>query len=132
MPYMLDTDICIYIIKRKPEQIIKRFEKLSPGDVCLSVVTVSELYAGVEKSAFPERNREALEQFLLPFDIFGYGIEEAKIYGQIRAALEKLGTPIGAYDLMIAAHCLCRCFTLITNNSREFERVPGLIIENWL
>jgi tRNA(fMet)-specific endonuclease VapC len=129
---MLDTDICIYIIKSKPEQVIKRFKKLKPGDICLSIVTVSELYAGVEKSAFPERNRDALEQFLLPFDILDYGIEEAKIYGQIRANLEKSGMPIGAYDLMIAAHCLCRRFTLVTNNIREYERVPRLIIENWV
>lgn len=132
MPYMLDTNICIYIIKQKPEQVIKRFEKLSPGDVALSAVTVSELYTGVEKSAAPEKNRKALEQFLLPFDILDYGLEEARTYGQIRAFLEKAGTPIGAYDLMIAAHCLSKRYILVTNNIREFERVSDLMVENWL
>lgn len=132
MAYMLDTNICIYIIKQKPEQVIKRFDSLKPGDVCLSAVTVSELYAGVEKSAIPDKNRDALERFLTPVDIYDYGIEEAEIYGRIRAALEKAGTSIGPYDLMIAAHCISRDCVLVTNNMREFERVPGLKVENWL
>jgi tRNA(fMet)-specific endonuclease VapC len=124
--------MCIYIIKQRPTKVFKHFATLRPTDVCISSVAVSELFAGVEKSAFPDKNKAALEQFLLGLDILSYGLDEAKLYGQIRASLERVGMPIGPYDLMIAAHCISSGCALVTNNIKEFERVPKLTIENWV
>ncbi|GAB7140380.1 type II toxin-antitoxin system VapC family toxin [Deferribacterales bacterium RsTz2092] len=131
MLYMLDTNICIYIIKRKPQAVYRRLCALSPNNICISSIVVSELFVGVEKSSKPNENRDALWAFLSPFSVLDYGLAEAKIYGGVRAELERSGNIIGAYDMMIAAHAINLSAVLITNNIREFERVRGLQIENW-
>ena len=132
MRYMLDTNICIYLIKKKPARVMARFDELTVGDVGVSSVTVAELHFGVHKSRYPERNRRALEQFLLPLEIAAFGDRAAEAYGMVRAALERRGTPIGALDTLIAAHALSLEATLVTNNVSEFARVPGLQIDSWV
>lgn len=128
---MLDTNICIYLIRQRSPAALQRFEEFEVGEVGLSVVTVCELYYGVEKSARPAQNSRALEQFLLPLEILDFDTGAAVIYGRIRAALERKGTPIGPLDTLIAAHALACGATLVTNNTREFERVEGLSVEDW-
>jgi tRNA(fMet)-specific endonuclease VapC len=132
MKYMLDTSTCIYIIKRKPAQVIDRFRKLQVAQVGISTITLSELEYGVIKSSRPEQNHLALVQFLAPMEILSYGDEAAQHYGRLRVYLEKQGTPIGALDMLIAAHALSKDCVLITNNVKEFERVPNLKINNWI
>ena len=131
MRYMLDTNICIYIIKKKPAKVVDRLCALSISEVGISSITLAELEYGVAKSARPERNRDALIGFLTPLEIEAFGNEGAACYGALRAGLEKTGKPIGAMDLLIAAHALSLGAVLVTNNTREFERVPGLAMENW-
>ncbi|GAB6063597.1 type II toxin-antitoxin system VapC family toxin [Deferrisoma palaeochoriense] len=129
--YLLDTNICIYLIREKPEPVIRRFVRLPVSSVGISAVTLSELEYGVEKSSRPEQNRLALTRFLAPLEILPYDDEAARTYGRVRAHLERQGTPIGALDTLIAAHALAVGCTLVTNNEREFRRVPGLRMENW-
>ena len=131
MSHLLDTNICIYVIKRKPPVVLQRLARHALDEIAISSITVAELHFGVQKSQYPERNRRALEQFLLPLDVVAFDYAAAAIYGQIRATLERQGTPIGALDLLIAAHALSLGYTLVTNNEREFARVPGLKVENW-
>ncbi len=128
---LLDTNMCIYLIRQRSRRALRRFEEFEVGEVGVSVITVSELRYGVEKSTRPEQNREALERFLLPLEVVSFGLEATKSYGRIRAALEKQGTPVGPLDTLIAAHAASLGATLVTNNTREFERVPGLQIEDW-
>lgn len=130
--YMLDTNICIYIIKQKPVNVITRFHQLPISSIAISSITLSELEYGVMKSANPDQNRIALSQFVAPLEIFPYGDDAAESYGNIRAFLEKQGTPIGSLDMLIAAHAISANCTLVTNNEREFSRVPHLRIENWI
>ena len=132
MKYLLDTNICIYIIKQRPATVQARFSSLRIGDVGISTITFSELQYGVEKSSFPDRNRQALAQFLLLLEILDYSQDAAREYGKIRAALEKRGQPIGSLDLLIAAHAKAANLILVTNNVKEFARVPDLLIENWI
>lgn len=132
MTHLLDTNICIYLIKRKPAEVFQRFRQQAPGTVGVSSVTAGELWYGVFKSQSVTRNRAALEQFLLPLVIAEFTAEACLVYGEVRAALERVGTPIGPLDTMIAAHALQLGATLVTNNLREFERVPGLRTENWI
>ena len=132
MRYLLDTNICIYVIKRRPPQVLARFQRCTVGDIGLSTVTVAELQYGVAKSAFPERNQQALAAFTLPLEILAFDMPAAAAYGPIRATLERQGTPIGAMDLLIAAHAVSLGVILVTNNSREFGRVPGLQVDNWV
>lgn len=132
MKYMLDTNICIYIIKEKPPEVLEKFDSLQVGDVAISSVTLSELAYGVEKSLHPKKNGEALREFLLPLEIPSYDEAASYHYGAIRAFLEKKGQPIGALDLMIAAHARSLGFKLVTNNITEFSRVPQLKVENWV
>ena len=132
MRYMLDTNICIYLIKRQPNEVIDKFQGISPGEIAISSVTVAEMMYGVAKSRHQERNESALVSFLAPLEIVDFGFKAAQYYGIIRANLEKLGAPIGAYDLMIAAHALSLGLVLVTNNEREFQRIPDLIVENWV
>ncbi|KXG75827.1 tRNA(fMet)-specific endonuclease VapC [Fervidicola ferrireducens] len=132
MKYMLDTNICIYIIKKKPTEVIERFKKLDIGDICISSITLAELWYGVEKSQYKEKNRAALAAFIAPFEILPFSDKAATSYGEIRAFLEKRGESIGAYDLLIAAHALSENLTLVTNNVREFAKIPGLSVENWV
>ena len=132
MKYLLDTNICIYLIRHRPAQVRERFERCAVGDIGLSTVTLAELQYGVAKSAFPARNQEALEAFTLPLALVPFDADAAVAYGPVRAALERQGTPIGAMDLLIAAHALSLRVILVTNNTREFARVEGLQVENWV
>ena len=112
--------------------MIDKFQGISPGEIAISSVTVAEMMYGVAKSRHQERNESALVSFLAPLEIVDFGFKAAQYYGIIRANLEKLGAPIGAYDLMIAAHALSLGLVLVTNNEREFQRIPDLIVENWV
>ena len=111
--------------------MLRRFEEYEVGEVGVSSVTAAELRYGAEKSAVPERNLEALSRFLLPLEVLAFGDEAAAAYGRMRAALEKAGTPIGPLDTLIAAHAVSLGTKLVTNNVREFSRVPGLELEDW-
>ena len=128
--YMLDTNICIYIIKQKPKNVIERFRQAQVSEIGVSSITLSELEYGVMKSAKPEQNKLALAQFIAPIEILAYDDVAAQHYGVIRAHLERQGTPIGSLDTLIAAHALSQNSVLITNNESEFERIPNLKIEN--
>ncbi len=132
MKCLLDTDICIYLIKRKPIQVLPRFQAFSYGEIGISSITVAELQYGVKKSQRREENQEALTQFLLPLVIANFDDRAAMAYGEIRAALETEGKPIGSMDMLIAAHAVSLNVKLITNNEDEFSQVPGLILENWV
>lgn len=132
MKYMLDTNICIYIIKQKPEDVIQRFKEHHPKDLCISAVTYAELVHGVEKSQARERNRIALAVFLSEIQILPFDDSAAQIYGKIKADLQKKGTPIGAFDTLIAAHAKSLDLILVTNNTKEFARVDDLKIDNWV
>ena len=129
--YLLDTRICIYIINRRPFEVFARFEGLKVGQVAISSITGAELAFGVEKSG-SRRNRQALDKFLAPLDIVPFDEEAMRAYGARRAHLEGQGTPIGSMDTLIAAQALALGATLVTNNGREFQRVPGLAVENWV
>jgi tRNA(fMet)-specific endonuclease VapC len=131
MRYLLDTNICIYLIKKKPAKALAKFQAHSVGDIGISAVTVAELQYGVHKSQHVEQNQRALEQFLIPLICIPFDDQAAAAYGEIRAALETQGTPIGALDTLIAAHALSLNVTLVTNNTREFSRVPGLQVVDW-
>jgi len=131
MRYLLDTNICIFIINHRPPLVRARFERVPVGEIGISSVTLSELHYGAAKSGRPATNMKALRKFLLPLDVLGYDEHAAERYGQLRASLEKVGTPIGPMDLMIAAHALSARLTVVTNNRREFDRVPGLVTEDW-
>jgi len=132
MRFMLDTDTCIALIKRKPGGILCRLTSLSPGEAGISAVTLAELRYGAEKSSQREKNREALDEFLLPLEVADFGERAAECYGTVRAALEKTGTPIGPYDTEIGAHALSLGAALVSHNTREFRRIPGLTIVDWL
>jgi len=132
MKFMLDTNTCIYIIKRKPPDVIRRFKRTEISQIGISSITLSELLYGVSKSSRPEQNRLALTQFIAPLEILSYGDEAAQYYGDIRAHLEKQGTPISSLDMLIAAHALSIACTLVTNNEKDFIRIPNLKIGNWV
>ena len=131
MRYMLDTNICIYVIKHKPEKVFQKLQTIHPEDVCISSVTYAELAHGVEKSAAVEKNRLALSMLLANMEILDFDVDAADCYGKIRAYLEKKGTPIGPLDMMIAGHAQSLGYTVVTNNVKEFSRVADLKIENW-
>ena len=132
MRFMLDTNICLYMIKGKPPQILSRLKNFNLGDLSVSSITLSELEYGVAKSSKPQQNRDALDAFLAPLEIFPFNGEAAYRYGQIRAFLEKEGKLIGAMDMLIGAHAVSASMTLVTNSIKEFCRIPGLRLENWL
>jgi len=131
MNYMLDTNMCIYLIKRKPPEVLARFKQTEISQVSISSITLSELFYGVSKSAKSEQNFMALTQFLAPLEILPFGSEAAQYYGQLRTLLERKGPPIGSLDMLIAAHALSIPCILVSINVKEFIRVPGLKIENW-
>jgi len=131
MKFLLDTNTCIYVINERPPEVVKRFRRYRLGDLGVSAVTVAELAYGVEKSR-SNRNRAALDHFLLPLVIARFDREAALVYGTIRAPLESKGRAIGPLDMLIAAHALSLGATLVTNNEREFNRVAGLAVENWV
>ncbi len=120
MRYMLDTNICMYVIKHKPERVFTKLQDIDPEDVCISSVTYAELVHGVEKSAAVEKNRLALSLLLANIEIKHFDVKAADEYGKIRADLERKGTPIGPLDMMIAGHAKSLGCTLVTNNEREF------------
>ena len=132
MKWMLDTNICIAIIRRQPEVAIKRLRGKSVGQVGVSAVTVAELQYGAAKSSRPEPARLALSEFLLPLEVAPFDEAACARYGVIRAKLEAAGKPVGPLDTLIAAHALSLGVVLVTNNLREFRRVPGLTVEDWL
>ena len=132
MKYMLDTNTCIYIIKRKPMDVIDHFRQIRISQVSISSITLSELEYGVIKSSKPEQNQLALAQFVAPMEILPYSDEAAQHYGELRVYLEKHGIPIGSLDMLISAHALSAGCVLVTNNVREFKRVPNLKIDNWV
>ena len=131
MKFLLDTNICIYIIKRKPPDVIERFKQTKISQIGISSITLSELLYGVSKSSKPDQNQIALTQFVAPLEVLPYGDEAAHYYGPLIAYLEKQGTPIGSLDMLIAAHALSINCTLVTNNEEEFSRIPNLKINNW-
>ncbi len=132
MKYLLDTNICIYVIQEKSLQVLQQFQECSFGEIGVSSITVAELAYGVQKSRYRKKNQAALEQFLLPFEITPFDDQAAMAYGKIRADLEAKGRPIGSLDMLIAAQALSLGTVLVTNNFDEFSRVPGLIVEDWV
>lgn len=132
MPYLLDTNICIYIIKQKAKPVFDRFNLVKFGEIAISIITVSELEYGARKSSNPQKNFLALNKFLIPLSIIDFDYSAAIEYGIIRSDLEIKGTPIGPLDTLIAAHAKSLSYTLVTNNIREFNRVIGLQVENWV
>ena len=131
MTYMLDTNICIYLMKKKPEKVLQRFQEELDSGLCISSVVLAELEYGMKHSADPVRNEQALLRFLLPLSILPFGSAAASEYGAVRAYLQSRGTPIGPLDMLIAGHARAEGLSLVTNNVREFVRVPGLELENW-
>jgi tRNA(fMet)-specific endonuclease VapC len=131
MKYLLDTNICIYIIKRKPPEVIQRFKSLLPTEIGVSSITVAELEYGIYKSTDIAKNREALNQFLLPLEVLDFKVESTQAYGQLRADLSLRGLVIGAMDMLIAAQALSQDLVLVTNNTSEFSRISRLRLENW-
>jgi tRNA(fMet)-specific endonuclease VapC len=131
MSYLLDTNICIYIIKKRPHVVLERLRKISFDRVAISTITVAELEFGVRKSLLPDKNQAALNEFLIPFSVLDFGHAATIQYGIIRNELEKNGMPIGPLDTLIAAHAKSLNLTLVTNNEKEFSRVKGLQLENW-
>lgn len=129
--YMLDTNICISVIKHRPAQVLPKFNE-NAAALCVSAITASELYFGVENSRYPARNRQVVEDFLSRLAVIPYDEAAAVHYGQIRAQLQRQGSVIGANDLHIAAHARCLGLVLVTNNTREFARVEGLRLEDWM
>lgn len=132
MKLMLDTNICIYIIKQQPVAVLKRFLEYQIGDIGISSITLSELRYGVAKSTHQEKNAKALDEFITPLEVVSFDEEAAHVYGEIRATLEKAGTPIGAMDMLIAAHAVSLEIPLVTNNTREFERITSLNVVDWI
>ena len=131
MKLLLDTNICIYIIKQQPDSVLKRFVEYQIGDIGISSITLSELRYGVAKSTHKEKNAKALDEFIIPLELISYDESAAHVYGDIRAALEKAGTPLGSMDMLIAAHAVSLGVPLVTHNTREFLRVPSLTIIDW-
>ena len=123
--------MCIYLIKGQPAQALARLQSLEIATVGISSITLSELEYGVSKSSRPEQNKLALLEFLAPLEVLPYDDAAAARYGPIRALLESQGRPIGPLDTLIAAHALALGCTLVTNNEREFSRIPSLAVENW-
>lgn len=132
MRYLLDTNTCIYIIKRSPPQVLERFNNLNIGDIGISAISFCELQFGISNSSKPEQNQLALTKFISPLEILDFPSSAAPLFGKIRSQLKSAGTPIGNYDLLIAAHALHLGLTLVSNNLKEFRRIPDLETENWI
>ena len=130
--YLLDTNICIYIMNRRPIEIIHKFKQFNVGDIGVSTITVSELRYGATKSKNPKLNKHRVEEFLAPLEILPYDHNAANFYGEIRHNLEAKGEVIGPLDMLIAAHALSNDIVLVTNNEKEFQRVKNLRVENWI
>lgn len=131
MKYLLDTNICVYLIRQKPPALLQRFADYAVADIGVTAITVAELTYGVQRSNRPAQNAQALQQFILPLALLDFDYDAAVAYGSIRAELEEAGTPIGSLDTLIAAQALAHHLILVTNNTREFARVPRLLLEDW-
>ena len=132
MNFLIDTNICIYIMNKRPPEVIHRFKDTEVGQIGISTITVSELNYGASKSNLRKQNFRRLEEFLAPFEIIPYSQNAPKYYGEIRSSLENQGNVIGPLDLLIAAHALSENLTLVTNNEKEFKRIKSLKVENWV
>ena len=132
MQFLIDTNICIYIMNHHPPAVLERFRKTGIGKIALSSITLSELYYGARKSRKIKQNIKRLEEFVCPFDVLIYDEAAAQEYGKIRVQLEKKGQVIGPLDMLIAAHAKSRNLILVTNNVKEFKRIQSLKIENWV
>lgn len=131
MKYLLDTNICVFVIRQKPQRVVQRFQQQQPDDLAISTVTLAELRYGADKSSDPNKNHAALDAFLAPLEVTPFDADAAERYGRVRADLEGRGVPIGPLDTMIAAHALSLNVPLVTNNTREFSRVAGLTVQDW-
>ena len=129
--FMLNTNICIYVMKRKPLELLEKFNEHSK-ELAISTIVLGELFLGAEKSLHIEANRREITRFVSRMEVLSFDPSAATHYGDIRAHLERAGTPIGANDTLIGAHARSLGMTLVTNNRREFDRIPGLIVENWV
>jgi len=132
MIYLLDTNTCIYFLNRTSERIVSQFKRFSPSVIKLASITVAELFYGAEKSKAKKKNWTIIEKFVSTFEIIPFEEKSSKTYPIIRASLEKAGIPIGPMDLLIASISIANNFVLVTNNVKEFKRVKGLTLENWL
>ena len=131
LKYLLDTNIVIYVLKRRPVEALKIFNT-NATRMAISSITLSELFYGAEKSSSADKNLEAIEEFISHLDVLPYDAKASQHYGQIKAALEKKGEVIGENDIHIAAHAISQGLVLVTNNLREFKRVANLALENWV
>lgn len=131
LQYMLDTNICIYVIKEHPQKLAQRFNRFA-DQLCISSITLAELRYGAEKSAKRSQNLEEIEQFVARLEVLPFSAKAAAHYGEVRTTLERAGKPIGAHDMLIGAHARSEGLTVVTNNMREFKRVSGLQVENWV
>lgn len=131
MRYMLDTNICIFLIRKKSDRVLQKLMEHDPEEICISSITYAELVHGVEKSKAIEKNRALLTQLLSNIEVLDFGTKAADEYGNIRADLEIKGYPIDPLDTMIAAHAKSLGYILVTNNTREFNRVEGITVEDW-
>jgi tRNA(fMet)-specific endonuclease VapC len=131
MSYLLDTNICIYIIKKQPAVVLQRVQSRQPGEIAISTITLAELEYGVARSRYPDRNRVALLEFVLSFTILDFDQKASAEYGHVRSSLESKGRPIGPMDLLLAAQARSHNLILVTNNEKEFRRIEGLRVENW-
>ncbi len=130
LQYMLDTNTCIYVMKNHPAGLRERFNRLAE-QLCMSSITLGELHYGVEKSARPLENLQTLEHFAARLDVLSFSPKAARHYGQMHAELERAGTPVGPHDMLIGAHARAEGLIIVTNNIREFARMPGVRAENW-
>jgi tRNA(fMet)-specific endonuclease VapC len=131
MKYLLDTNICIYLIKQRPPKVLNHFKAHTVGDIGISSITLAELRCGVSKSRHIEKNRQALDEFILPLEIADFDEKAAREYGTVRAGLERAGKPAGSMDMLIGAHAFALGATLVTNNTKEFKRIKNLKIVDW-
>lgn len=131
MKYLLDTNICVFIIRRKPVNVLTRFQTYPPDEIGISSITLAELRYGADKSLDPAKNHRALDSFLMPLAVLPFDSRAADMYGNVRADLERRGVPIGPLDTLIAAHALGLGLALVTNNTAEFVRVSSLTVEDW-
>ena len=132
MRYLIDTNICIYVMNQHPAEVIKKFRQINVGDIGVSSITVSELQYGVSKSRHKGMNQQRLNEFLFPMRILAFDENAAKCYGDIRYQLEKKGQIIGSLDLLIVAHAISEKLIIVTNNDKEFRRIKNLTVENWV
>jgi tRNA(fMet)-specific endonuclease VapC len=132
MKYLLDTNICIYIINKRPVSILDAIRSKHPDDISISSITAAKLNYGAERSRSPHQNRVAILEFLIPFNLLDFDQRAASCYGKIRKTLESKGTPIGPMDLLLASQAAAYDLILVTNNIKEFKRIENLRLENWL